>query len=522
MARKTGLALVALLLVLSLPAHDQDPWTAALAKTSSILAILDNSYYQELEGEEWSYSAIRGMLETLDPHSYFLDPESFSRMREDYTGKFFGLGIQIQKQEDRIVVVGVVEGTPAWRLGLQVGDVISAIEGETTKPISSFDAMQKLRGERGTKVTITVVRDGLDKPFDLTVIREEIPLNSVPYAFILRDGVGYVFIRNFAERTDEELADKLDKLKGLGMRSLILDLRGNQGGPLVQAIAVADEFLPRGALVVSMRGRNKEYNNDFRAYLDNQHEKLPLIILINEGTASASEIVSGAVMDHDRGLIVGEDSWGKGLVQTVKALAPNMAVALTTAKYLTPSGRSIQRDYTNIDDYYLNKPAPDTSREVRYTDKGRKVLGQGGITPDYKVEFNFKPLTGRLILSGAFFSYARKLVGHQTELSRKLILPGDKESGNPAPGRIRIADAFTVDQAVIEDFKAYLRVLKVEYDEASFKEAEPEIRRELEREVYSAIWGIEEGIRIYRQSDPVVLKALEVMPEAGGFVDSRS
>ncbi|MGA2361662.1 MAG: S41 family peptidase [Candidatus Aminicenantales bacterium] len=516
-------SLIALLLV-QVPSRNQDQWAAALEKVRAMAQILEADYYKPVDEQQLAYSSIRGTLDTLDPHSYFLDPDSLSRQREEYTGKYYGLGIQIQKQGDKIMVISPIEGTPAWRLGIQSGDVISHINGESTVPISSYEAMQKLRGEKGTKVTITIVRDGLDKPLELTITREEIPLLSVPYSFILDNGVGYVFIRNFAKETPRELEDALAKLTGQGMKSLILDLRMNTGGPLVQCIEVADLFFPSGTLIVSMKGRNPTYDREFKADRDGQYEKLPLVILIDQGTASASEIVSGAVMDHDRGLIVGEDSWGKGLVQTVFPLAPDAAVALTVARYLTPSGRSIQRDYSQIDDYLLlAKRAPDDSREVKYTDRGRKVLGQGGITPDYKVDSLLKPYTGRLRLNGAFFAYARKLVQHQTDLGRALVFPQDpKGPESSGPGKILVGKTFPVNAAVIDDFRKYLKTRNVDDDEKAFKDAEEEIRRELEREIAGTIWGLEGGVRVSRLSDPVVLKALDVLPEAAGMTDGKT
>jgi carboxyl-terminal processing protease len=522
MKRRVLLLVLVTVLLLQLPSHDQDQWTAALEKVRSMAEILEASYYKPVDEEQLAYASIRGTLDTLDPHSYFLDPESFSRMREDYTGRYFGLGIQIQKLGDNIVVISPIEGGPAWRLGIQPGDIISHINGDSTVPISSFEAMQRLRGEKGTKVTITIVRYGLDKPLELTITREEIPLLSVPYSFLLDSGVGYIYIRNFAENTPKEIEAALAKLASQGMKSLILDLRLNTGGPLVQSIEVSDLFLPKGALVVSIKGRNPTYDRSFYALKDNQYEALPLVILIDQGTASASEIVSGAVMDHDRGLIVGEDSWGKGLVQTVFPLAPNVAVALTVARYLTPSGRSIQRDYSQIDDYLMSKKAPEASREVKYTDRGRKVLGQGGITPDYKVDGLIKPFTGRLRLSGEFFTYARRLVQHQTDLGRRLVFPQDgKAAENPEPGKITVAKPFVVNAAVIEDFRQYIKAHKAVYEDKMFKESEPEIRRELEREITGAIWGFEEGIKVSRRADPVVLKALDVLPEAVRFAEKK-
>ncbi len=513
MRNKAWLLVLTVVLLVQLPSHDQDLWAAAMDKVESIAEILERDYYMPVSEETLAYSSIRGTLDALDPHSYFLDPSSMSRMKEDYSGKYFGLGIQIQKQGEHIVVIAPIEGSPAWRLGMQPGDIISHIEGESTIPISSFDAMQKLRGKKGTKVTITVVRDGLDKPFDLTITRAEIPLLSVPYAFMLGEKTGYVYIRNFGETTPSELSRRLTELDRQGMTRLVLDLRQNAGGTLIHSIEVADQFLPAGKLVVSVRGRNPSFNTRLYARRNGQYETLPLVILIDHGTASASEIVSGAVMDHDRGLIVGEDSWGKGLVQTVFPLAPDAAVALTVAKYLTPSGRSIQRDFSEIDDYILSRKAPEEEREVRYTAKGRKVLGQGGITPDYEAVYYLKPFTARLRFMGAFFNYARRLVQHQTDLGKRMIFPDDP---NPAgtTEKIRIGQEFVVTEAVVEDFRAHLATLDLEYGEEMFADAAGEIRMELKKEISGAIWGVDAGIEAARKSDPVVLKALEIMPEA--------
>jgi carboxyl-terminal processing protease len=224
-------------------------------------------------------------------------------------------------------------------------------------------------------------------------------------------------------------------------------------------------------------------------------------------------------MDNDRGLVVGHDSWGKGLVQTIFPLSSNTAVAITTAKYLTPSGRAIQRDYSHIEDYLMGKQAPAESREIKSTLKGRKVLGQGGITPDYEVAFSLKPLTFELMVKGSFFAYARKLVQHQTGLAGRFVFPQDRGTNADAAGKIVVGDVFVAGPEVLEDFKSYLRAVKVPFDEAKFEESADEVRRELEREIASALWGVEEGIRAYRRSDPVVAKALVVMPEAAKFIE---
>lgn len=515
MKKKIIVLCILTLAFFQLSARDEDIWRSSLEKVSSIVSLIESNYFEDVDIDKLAYSSIRGMLETLDPHSYFLDPENYMRMREEYTGKFYGLGIQIQKQEDRLVVISPIEGTPASRMGIQSGDIISHINGESTKPLRDYEAVQKLRGPKGTKVNITIVREGLENPLDLTITREEISLRSVPYAFLLNEDIGYIFIRNFAETTIDEFEEKMEELTGRGMKKLILDLRGNSGGPLFQSIDIADEFLPKNTVIVSIKGRNKSYDKEFRALRDNQYESIPLVVLINRGSASASEIVSGAVMDHDRGLVVGDDSWGKGLVQTVFPLGMNMALALTTAKYYTPSGRSIQRDFSHIEDYLLKKERPAEEREIRYTAKGRKVLGQGGITPDYQVVFSLRPLTAELVLEGAIFSYGRKFVGHMTGFSKNLVFPKERKGAGDAPdGQAAIGKDFAVDGRILEDFKAYLVESKIEFDSEKFKEAEEEIKRELEREIYSSVWGQEEGIKTYRKSDPVVLKAIEVLPEA--------
>jgi carboxyl-terminal processing protease len=378
--------------------------------------------------------------------------------------------------------------------------------------------MHKLRGPKGAKVTITIVREGLDAPFELTIEREEIPLRSVPYAFLLNNDTGYIFIRNFAETTTQEFEEKMKALTAQGLKSLILDLRGNTGGTFFQSIDLSDEFLPSGSVIVSIKGRNRIYNREYRADDNDEYEDVPLVILINRGSASASEIVAGAVMDNDRGYIVGEDSWGKGLVQTVFPLGDNLAVALTTAKYFTPSGRSIQRDYEHIEDYLLHKQAPEEQREVRYTVNGRKVLGQGGISPDFEVSQTLSAAWTELVIRGAFFGYARRFAAHQTPLSKTLVFPKEEVANGTSAGKTSVTKDFVVDDAVIADFQNYLQANKITIEGDKFTAARDEIRRELQRSIFSVLWSYEEGVKVFSKMDPAVLKALEIMPEAAKFV----
>jgi carboxyl-terminal processing protease len=521
MNKRIAVFLICFFVVVVYTAWDEDVWTKSINKLSFIISLIEDNYYKEVDSEKLAFSSIEGMMKTLDPHSNFLDPQIYSRLTEDYKGKYYGLGIMIQKQEERLVVITPIEGGPASRLGIRAGDVISNIEGESTEPISSYEAMLKLRGIKGTKVTITIIREGLEKPFDMTIKREEVALHSVPYAFMLKDDIGYIYIRNFAGTTADEFREKMEFLEDQGMKRLILDMRSNGGGIFAQALELSDELLPKGSLIVSIKGRRNYYNRKFFAEKDDQREDIPLVILIDQGSASAPEIVSGAVMDNDRGLIVGEDSWGKGLVQTVFPLADNAALSLTTAKYFTPSGRSIQRDYSDFDDYYLySKRIPDEEREVKYTAKGRKVMGQGGISPDYNVPFNRRDITWQLLLKGAYFEYGRRFADKKTALAQKYILPdemtGIAEDHLQKP---MIDKTFEACSEVLEDFKNFLHEKEIQIDLDEFEKAEKEISREIQREIFSSIWGLEEGMKIFRESDPVVLKAIEVFPEAKALMD---
>lgn len=509
--------------LVSTQAWEEDIWNLSMNKVSAIVDLIDQNYFESVDHEELAFSSIKGMLQTLDPHSYFLDPRNFDRMREEYKGKYYGLGILIQKQDRRLVVISPVEGGPAYRLGIRSGDIISHIEGESTEPISSNEAMMRLRGLKDTEVTITIVRDGWEDPFDVKIVREEIALYSVQYAFILQDNIGYIHIRNFAETTTREFEEKMTMLRKQGMEKLILDLRNNGGGTFVQSIELSDEFLPKGALVVSIKGRNRYLDRKYFAEKNNQYEKIPLVILIDRASASAPEILSGAVKDNDRALIVGQNSWGKGLVQTIVPLAPNAAVALTTAKYYTPSGRSIQRDYSNFEDYYLyRKETPEDQREVTYTAGGRKVLGQGGITPDYKVEFPFDRLVYDILVKGNFFTYAIKFTEKKRPVSKNYIFPDENRSEDETSAKKVLDQNFVVGQDMIEDFKAYLHDEKFEFEKEKYTAAKQDIKRELEREIHSALWGVEMGIKAYRKTDPAVLKALEVFPEAVALVKDKT
>src|SRR5262249_3339370 len=341
------------------------------------------------------------MLARLDPHTAFLEPDDYAAMREKQQGSFFGLGIQIQKRMGKITVIAPMEGTPAYKMGVRAGDLIVAIEDEELKEdVSTDEVVRKLRGPKGTQVTISIRRTGIDEPIRMTITRAEIPTLSVPYAFLVAPDTGYVLLRDFTHTSSRELSSAVEKLERQGAKKLLLDLRGNPGGVLDQAVDVADLFLPKGSKVVYTRGRTNSSAQDFFVPGEGNHFERPLVVLINRGSASASEIVAGAIQDHDRGLLVGQRSWGKGLVQSVYTLPYGAGLALTTARYYTPSGRWIQRDYSDLLAYVnpvdtdgtTTSPSDELPRQAGepfYTDAGRIVYAAGGPTPPLTLRHTF-------------------------------------------------------------------------------------------------------------------------------------
>ncbi|OGL13231.1 MAG: peptidase S41, partial [Candidatus Rokubacteria bacterium RIFCSPLOWO2_02_FULL_73_56] len=307
---------------------------------TEVLSIVQNQYVDEVPPKELIYSAIKGTLRGLDPHSSFLDPDSYREMQVETTGSFGGLGIEITLRDDVLTIVSPIEGTPAYRAGLQTGDRIVKIDGLSTKDMQLQDAVKRMRGRPGTKVMITVVREGWTEPKDVEIVREQIRVHSVRTAD-LGGGVAYVKLRQFQEQTPPDLAAALEKAAKGGMKALLLDLRNNPGGLLTAAVEVTEEFVEDGKLVVYTEGRVRNQNMRFSAHAKKSYPRLPMVVLVNQGSASASEIVAGALQDWGRAIIVGTQTFGKGSVQTIIPLSDGSGLRLTTAKYFTPKGRSI-------------------------------------------------------------------------------------------------------------------------------------------------------------------------------------
>jgi carboxyl-terminal processing protease len=497
-----------------------------LANFTEALEVIEQNYVDPVGSDKLVYSSIKGMLRRLDPHSSFLDPKEFARLREDQHSRYYGLGIRVRPllrdQGRHVIVEPPAIGTPAEKKGLRAGDVITRIGGEPIDDWTSDEVVGHLKGPRGTTVDITIERPGVREPIEVTIERDEIPMVTVPYAFELKPGIGYIKIDRFSESTAEELGEKLELFGDLS--GLVLDLRDNPGGLLNQAIAVSDYFLPRGELIVSTRGRAGGSTKSYAAPGE-EKVRVPLVVLINRHSASASEIVSGALQDHDRALIVGETSFGKGLVQSVFTLDNDTGMALTTAKYYTPSGRLIQRDYSgsSLEYYYiegeLEPPAPDRESEVYSTDGKRKVYGGGGITPDITEaarELNrFEML---LASKDIFFQYARRLTSGEVPFAGEFQRLA--RNGSPAASQGKGLPDFQVTGDVLSDFRQFLRDRSVEFSDEDIEGNVDFIKRRIRQEVFTSALGIQEGYKIGVQGDNQVLKALDVMPEAKSLMTS--
>jgi carboxyl-terminal processing protease len=492
--------------------------TEFLTNFTEALDIIQQTYVEKVGPDKLVYSSIKGMLRVLDPHSSFFDPKEFSRLREEQHSKYFGLGIRVRtllRDRGKVAIVEPPQiGSPAEKRGLRAGDVIAKIEGKPIDDWTSDEVVSHLRGPKGTIVNITIERPGVSDPINLSVERDEIPLITVPYAFEVKPGIGYVKIDRFSESTAGDLRAKLKDLGTSSLSGLILDLRDNPGGLLNQAIDVSDFFLTRNDLVVSTKGRAE---GSARSYRSPSLEKIkvPLVVLINRHSASASEIVAGALQDHDRALIVGETSFGKGLVQSVYTLENDTGMALTTAKYYTPSGRLIQRDYSGstFEYFFLNGgdaavPENHREREIKTTDSGRKVYGGGGITPDF-IEKIREPnrFEGRLAAKDVFFQYARRLTSGEVPSAANFKLQNQDSPPKSMP-------SLEITDSILSDFKNFLRERQIEFTDEDIQKNVDFIKRRIRQEVFTARFGLQEGFRIAIQGDTQVLKALEVMPEA--------
>jgi carboxyl-terminal processing protease len=478
-----------------------------LKSFTDVYAIVEQNYAEPIQGDKADTAiydgAIPGMLRVLDPHSNFYDPKAYAKMREDQRGHYYGVGMVIQQQNNKVYVITPYEGTPSFRAGLRPGDIISAIDGKSTDGMTSDLVAKNLKGPKGTHVQVSVIREGQAKPLTFDLIRDEIPHPSVDLKYEIRPGIGYIHLTQFQETTAQEVNDAIDSFPNL--KGLVFDLRGNPGGLLSQAVEVCDHLLTKGQTIVSQRGRAYPDQN-YTATHGNDGKTFPIVVLVNRNTASAAEIVSGALQDHDRALIVGETTFGKGLVQTVYNLSENTGLALTTYHYYTPSGRLIQRNYSGVSlyDYYYNHAgasAPGSSnREVKMTDSGRTVYGGGGITPDEKIdspkENNFELNLGQYGRN-AFFHFAAHYLSNRTV---------DKN--------------FQVDDAVMSEFKQFLTSQDIPFTEKDLTDNMDWLKINIKEEITKSQFGQLQALRVMAEWDPMIQKALTFLPEAQALEDT--
>jgi len=482
---------------------------------TAALAAVENGYVEPVDAEPLVYGSIDGLLNTLDPHSNFLRPRDFTQMRERQEGRYFGIGITIQSVNGDITVVSLFEGSPAYRAGIRRGDVIAMVGEDSAKGWDTDQVVERVRGERGTTVDISIRRPGLRDLVPLTVARDEIHITSVRTAFMMAPETGYIRLQDFLETTNDEIGAALAKLRSAGMQQLILDLRDNPGGALSQAIAVANRFLRRGQMIVYTRGRVPNADEDYRAVEEGDHTDLPMIVLVNRNSASAAEIVSGAMQDHDRALVVGETTFGKALVQSVYPVSDGAGLALTTGRYFTPSGRLIQRPWDGTFDEYLTYSLrdQDASRQhdpsdLKYTDSGREVYSGGGIEPDV---FIAGPVEGfgparfsRLLMTrGAFIGFAEKF-----------LKKGDTRPMAASAAIFTVEPGWTVTDEMVEAFREYLVDLGARIDEEAFAADEEFIRAMIHFEVDNDLFSFEDARRNLSQVDPQVQSALGYFDEA--------
>jgi carboxyl-terminal processing protease len=472
---------------------------------------VERNYVDPVDDKTLVSGAMSGVMRRLDPFSQYLDQVSYADLKTVTEGHFGGLGIVISIRDEYPTVISPIEGTPAYSMGIQSGDVIVKIDGVGTRGWSSEQTVRKLRGDRGTKVTITVAREGEDETHDYTIERDQIEVKSVPYAFEVSPGVGYLRVSTFSESTGREVRDAIDRLEKQGATSLVLDLRDNPGGLLSQAVDVAESFVPKGSLVVFTKGRAPHSSSRVYAEGAHPHTEQPLVVLLNGGSASASEIVAGAIQDLDRGLVVGTTSFGKGSVQSLIELSDrSTALKLTTARYYTPSGRSIHRDAWNhaLDgddesgeevmeieppDPHQETEADSAKRPEFRTKAGRIVYGGGGIRPDEIVRPDtLLDLSREIERRGLFFKYA---------VRRAARYPGERV---PA----------TVPPAMWGEFTALLNESGVRATPgelaAQRSTIERGIRRELARRLGDAR-GDEDAFRIALEADVQLARAIELL-----------
>ncbi len=465
-------------------------------------ALVEQNFADPVNADKAIYKgAIPGMLRTLDPHSNFFDPKDYQLLREDQKGHYYGVGMQVGPRSGQTVVMVPFPGAPAYKAGLRPGDVITKVNDKATDNLTTTEVADLLKGPRGTTVTVVVTREGAPQPLSFSMVRDEISRKSVQDAFWVEPGIAYVKVLQFGETTSKELEDNMRRLGENNVKGLIFDLRDNPGGLLNEGVLVADRFLQKNQVIVSHRGRASA-EKPYVARNGNHGREYPIVALVDRLSASAAEIVAGALQDHDRAWVLGEKTFGKGLVQTVYPLSDNTGLALTTAHFYTPSGRLIQRDYTNqsfYDYFYHRDESAQNSNDVKMTDSGRTVYGGGGITPDEKYQ---TPALDRLetqLFRDGLFNFTRAYFA-----SHSLTLP----------------QGWMPDEVVLNDLHDFLLHSGAQFTEAEFTLDHDWIVRNLGREMYTTAFNVDVADQFYSRTDPEVARAVDALPKATALLES--
>jgi carboxyl-terminal processing protease len=527
MRKRFSLATVALLTVGSLFAGallnnliSGDNIYEQVRKFGEVLSLTEKNYVENVDSQKLTESAITGLLAELDPHSVYIPAKALPRVNEDFQGAFEGIGIEFQVLNDTLLVVSPIVGGPSEALGILGGDKIVKIDDTTAIGITQEQVPRKLRGPKGTKVHVTIVRAGLKDPLEFEITRDKIPIYTVDVACMVTPDIGYMNVNRFAATTHGEFLEGMEKLRSAGMKRLILDLRQNAGGFLVEAYRMVDELFPGGRKIVYTKGRLRDYNEEYVSSGSGKFQDLSLVILVNNSSASASEIVAGAVQDWDRGLVVGETTFGKGLVQRQFDLKDGTALRLTTARYYTPSGRLIQRPYGadkrayTLEAYYRNEQEgenvqhseeQDSTRPVFKTVGGRKVFGGGGITPDYIVKSDrLNEYTAQLRSKQVFQDFAYKYIDNH----------GGELKGRYGKSPEAFASDFQLTSADLEGLLAIAASKGVKLDKEKYEQDLKYVRAFARASIAKGLWGNEGYARVMLNVDQQYQKAVTLFPEA--------
>lgn len=484
-------------------------------KFNDALTLIQKNYVEDVSTDKLTEAAIRGMLSELDPHSVYITPEQLKRVNEDFQGSFEGIGVEFDIVNDTITIVTPITGGPSEALGIQAGDKIVKIDGESAIKMSREDVPKKLRGAKGTKVNVTIFRTGSPKLLEFEIIRDKIPLYSVDASFMVNDEVGYIRVSRFAATTFDEFSKAMAELKSQGMKKVVLDLRNNPGGYLDQAFKMASMFIPRGNKIVYTKSRIPAYNDEYLSE-GGTYTDIPLILLVNDGSASASEIVSGAIQDWDRGLIVGENTFGKGLVQRQYDLPDGSALRVTTSRYFTPSGRLIQKPYVGAqykkmlndeeegDNLYHTQDSKDTSRPEFKTMGGRTVYGGGGITPDYIVKMD--TLTD--------YSVQLRRINVFLEYTNNYYEANKDNLKSSYSDYHKFRDNFDVSETMLKDFQALASSKGITFNSEQWDRDLDFIKTTIKSIIARDIWGNNGSMAVFLSTDKQFEKAMQLFPEA--------